>query len=838
VVDPDAASSSAEPAEALAALVAKLRAELTGVRTAMRNRAVIEQAKGVLVERLRISPDQGFDHLVRLSQRTNIKLIEVAAAIVGTTAPDPNAPDVVSLIDDELREHVAKARDRQREVAGAAGKPARAPEVEALQAQHQLLSARIGAARSYDEIAEAFSTASTGWPQPDAVILTLLDPDGAQRIAGAYGLAGDTRSQWSRIPPDPALPVVIAVRDRETIWLADPAAIEERFPAVADLPFGGATLVAAPIIAGERMLGAILMSWHATLPDGDETRRYVMALVEPVARRLDAMIGEEIADAWFDMPSDPAVTGLPIDPAIDPATAGSARSGQGTRGRAPAQVWLPTVIDALHNPAALLAPITADGQIVDFRIDYVNALARRVVTVARVDPDESTLLAVYPGLGSSVLLPELARLLQDGQPRRLDGLRADPRVDGVPSAQTISLHAVRLWDRIFVEWRVYSDADLLYEQLLQAERIAGIGSFIWELRDAEPRCSPELLRLLQTDHVKVSELTASVHADDLLALQDAVRRTLVEGKHLLSEFRGAGRVNGRRLRITAEPLFDDSGNVIAVRGTVQDVTEERAIEARLRRAEEALAAHRHRLADELRAAQALQQALLPTDPELGAMVGVEICGRCRSPERVGTVDGDWFDATSLASGASILVLGDVDDSGLSSMTTAARLRYAVRAYAHLDMAPAQILTVVNDMLCAMEVEHNACLIVARYEPQTRELRWAAAGQVAPVRYDAQDRGFVLSGPLGLPLGEVPEFQYHDITVALEPGDRVLFYTGGQARTERRRGGGLDLVRRAGEHVDLNDFEAIVEHVVNSITTSEDEDICAMLVRVQAADTGV
>ena len=105
-----ATGPSAEPAEALAALVAKLRAELTGVRTAMRNRAVIEQAKGVLVERLGITPDQGFDQLVRLSQRTNIKLIEVAAAIVGTTAPDPNASDVVTLIDDELRQHVAKSR--------------------------------------------------------------------------------------------------------------------------------------------------------------------------------------------------------------------------------------------------------------------------------------------------------------------------------------------------------------------------------------------------------------------------------------------------------------------------------------------------------------------------------------------------------------------------------------------------------------------------------------------------------------------------------------------------------------------------------------------------------
>src|SRR6266542_3690717 len=105
---------ASEPAEALAALVAKLRTELTGVRTAMRNRAVIEQAKGVLVERLGISSDEGFDHLVRLSQRANIKLIEVAAAIVGTTAPDPEAAPVTELIDDELREHLSRTRSRER----------------------------------------------------------------------------------------------------------------------------------------------------------------------------------------------------------------------------------------------------------------------------------------------------------------------------------------------------------------------------------------------------------------------------------------------------------------------------------------------------------------------------------------------------------------------------------------------------------------------------------------------------------------------------------------------------------------------------------------------------
>ncbi|MGI5236922.1 SpoIIE family protein phosphatase [Dactylosporangium sp. CA-139066] len=812
-----AEGSSAEPAEALAALVAKLRAELTGVRTAMRNRAVIEQAKGVLVERLGITPDQGFDQLVRLSQRTNIKLIEVAAAIVGTTSPDPNAPDVVNLIDDELRQHVASVKKPPKPdlVPQTARKRAsRTPEVEALQSQHQLLTARIAAARSYDELCDVLGTAPTAWPAPTTVLLTLLDPDGAQRGVGTYGVPGEVRSRWSRIPPDPGLPLVVAVQDAETLWLTARTGLD-RFPVVGHPPFSGDTLLASPLISGERVIGGILMTWAEGLPAGEELRRYVSALLEPVARQVDTLIGDEIASAWFHVQGE--------------------ESGQA----APAQVWLPTVVDALHNPGALLSPVYEEGQLVDFRVEYGNALARQIFSAARVDPDEATLLAAYPALGSATLLPEFARVLQDGRPRRLEGLRADPRTDGVPGPQTLSVHAVRLWDRVFAVWRVATEADLQYDQLLQAERIAGIGSFSWELRDPEPRCSPELIRLFHGGRdaaaVPVDELATSVHPDDLLGVQDAVRRTIVEGKQLLAEVRGAGRVNGRRLRITAEPLLDDTGNVTAVRGTVQDVTEERAIEARLRRAEEALAAQRHRLADERRAAEALQKALLPTDPELGRMEGIELCGRCRSPERVGTVDGDWYDAAPIP-GGTILVLGDVDDRGLSSMTTAARLRYAVRAYASLDMAPGDILTAVNAMLCAMEVEHTACLVVARYSPATRELRWAAAGQVAPVRYDAAGQGTVLSGPLGLPLGEVAEMRYTDTAVTLEPGDRVLFYTGGQyaggrSRGDRRRGGGLDLVRRAGETIDLTDFEAVVTHLVTSLNVPEDEDVCAMLIHV-------
>lgn len=47
-------------------------------------RAVIEQAKGLLMERYDIDPDAAFAVLARLSQHTNRKLKDVAAELVVT----------------------------------------------------------------------------------------------------------------------------------------------------------------------------------------------------------------------------------------------------------------------------------------------------------------------------------------------------------------------------------------------------------------------------------------------------------------------------------------------------------------------------------------------------------------------------------------------------------------------------------------------------------------------------------------------------------------------------------------------------------------------------------
>jgi AmiR/NasT family two-component response regulator len=55
------------------------------MRLAMESRAVIEQAKGVLMAQRGVDAEQAFEILRQASQRSNRKLRDVAAGIVATT---------------------------------------------------------------------------------------------------------------------------------------------------------------------------------------------------------------------------------------------------------------------------------------------------------------------------------------------------------------------------------------------------------------------------------------------------------------------------------------------------------------------------------------------------------------------------------------------------------------------------------------------------------------------------------------------------------------------------------------------------------------------------------
>ena len=65
--------------------IALLHGEITHLREALVSRAVIDQAKGMLMLSYRISDEAAFALLARLSQNTNTKLRVVAQAVVDTS---------------------------------------------------------------------------------------------------------------------------------------------------------------------------------------------------------------------------------------------------------------------------------------------------------------------------------------------------------------------------------------------------------------------------------------------------------------------------------------------------------------------------------------------------------------------------------------------------------------------------------------------------------------------------------------------------------------------------------------------------------------------------------
>jgi AmiR/NasT family two-component response regulator len=71
------------------ARIAELASEVEGLHKAMEHRAVIEQAKGVLMHEMRIGADAAFAVLAAASMRENVKLRDIAARIVGAQDAQP-----------------------------------------------------------------------------------------------------------------------------------------------------------------------------------------------------------------------------------------------------------------------------------------------------------------------------------------------------------------------------------------------------------------------------------------------------------------------------------------------------------------------------------------------------------------------------------------------------------------------------------------------------------------------------------------------------------------------------------------------------------------------------
>lgn len=106
------ATSSTRRQPVCAPVIAALRRENGQLREAIDNRAVIEQAKGALMWRFRLSDEAAFAVLRRWSQSSNVKLHTVADTLVNVVGRGTNGEtqplEPTDWLADWLREQVGE----------------------------------------------------------------------------------------------------------------------------------------------------------------------------------------------------------------------------------------------------------------------------------------------------------------------------------------------------------------------------------------------------------------------------------------------------------------------------------------------------------------------------------------------------------------------------------------------------------------------------------------------------------------------------------------------------------------------------------------------------------
>jgi serine phosphatase RsbU (regulator of sigma subunit)/PAS domain-containing protein len=176
-------------------------------------------------------------------------------------------------------------------------------------------------------------------------------------------------------------------------------------------------------------------------------------------------------------------------------------------------------------------------------------------------------------------------------------------------------------------------------------------------------------------------------------------------------------------------------------------------------------------------AEALQASLLPT--RLPAVPGLEFAAAYIGAAQWQEISGDFYDVFRSRNGWAIAI-GDVCGKGQDAAAMTAAARHAIRAFAHHDTDPEEVLTKANDILLAGDYEERFVTVklafVRRLGRRVR-VRLGSAGHPGPAIVRADGRVEILEGD-GLPLGIFANAESNRTDIELAEGDLLFFYTDG------------------------------------------------------------
>lgn len=231
----------------------------------------------------------------------------------------------------------------------------------------------------------------------------------------------------------------------------------------------------------------------------------------------------------------------------------------------------------------------------------------------------------------------------------------------------------------------------------------------------------------------------------------------------------------------------------------------------------------NRVDREMKAVAKIQRSLLPQKSP--CIPNLTIATHYETSERAG---GDYYDFFPLNDGRWGMLIADVSGHGVPAAVVMA-ITHAIAHLAphrpkddHTRVEPGDLLKFVNNQLSTEYTNGFEAFVTAFYaifNPATRELRYATAGQSPPrVWRCGQRRAEQLNEGGNLPLGLMPDLVYESATTQLNPGDKLVLYTDGIIEATDRQNklfgvGRLDYLLSESCHLSA---QQVVDHIVHAV----------------------
>jgi serine phosphatase RsbU (regulator of sigma subunit) len=243
--------TSADRVAQLTTVIARQQQALEAFRAQAAAEALVNLAKGILVERLHCSPGEAAAQLTRLAEAAGTPVVELAADVLNQTA--------------------------QGESAGTAPNPPRSHRA-------YMTEAAVATADDGAQVAAAVLEEALAPIGAVAVALWMSAPDGALELAGEAGFGALEASRWQRIPPQMDCLAQHTAQQGRPGWLAAPPGTTDPTPWMGRWRGARAVL---PLVNGGTVTGVMEICWPTPLTRfAPALRHELLALADMCAQTL------------------------------------------------------------------------------------------------------------------------------------------------------------------------------------------------------------------------------------------------------------------------------------------------------------------------------------------------------------------------------------------------------------------------------------------------------------------------------------------------------------------------------------------------------------------------